>query len=91
MEVIVRHQDRGALRLDHLHNRHERTAARSRPPSRGGEPCWSGRSGSVGLEPDDGGLGAAFFDALDLIGGHARPSGEFGDGFGARTARPICR
>ena len=22
MEVIVRHQDRGALRLDHLHNRH---------------------------------------------------------------------
>jgi hypothetical protein len=22
MPVIVRHQDRGALRLDHLHNRH---------------------------------------------------------------------
>ena len=22
MEVIVRHQDRGALRLDHLHNTH---------------------------------------------------------------------
>jgi hypothetical protein len=22
MEVIVRHQDRGALRLDHLHNKH---------------------------------------------------------------------
>ncbi len=31
-------------------------------------------------EQGDGGLGAAFLDALDLIGGHARAHGEFGDG-----------
>jgi hypothetical protein len=27
----------------------------------------------------DGGLGAALFDALDLVGGHARALGEIGD------------
>jgi len=37
----------------------------------------------------DGGLGAAFLDALDLIGGHARPLGQAGDVEGQSAALVI--
>ena len=33
------------------------------------------QGGGQTLQQRDGGLGAAFFDALDLIGGHASPPG----------------
>ena len=38
------------------------------------------KGSSETAEQGHGGLGAAFLDALDLIGGHARAPGEFGDG-----------
>src|ERR1700722_5691222 len=36
-------------------------------------------SGGQAPEQGDGGLGAALFDALDLIGGHVSPAGQVGD------------
>ena len=46
----------------------------------GGEADVGVERGGESAEQGDGGFGAAFFDALDLVVGHLSALGEFGDG-----------
>jgi hypothetical protein len=50
-------------------------------PDGGDHPNGSGcvQGGSQTPQQSDGGLGATFFDARDLIGGHLSPAGQFCD------------